>query len=60
MTVEHTRDGAVEIVAVDRNTRELSQLDRRARAFERVYPLLSTSIPTSQILASYRHEIDEP
>lgn len=36
---------------------ELTLSGRRARAFERVWPLLSTSIPTTDIVASYLDEI---
>lgn len=36
---------------------ELSLYDRRARALARVWPLLSTSIPTRDIVESYLAEV---
>ena len=53
--ITHTRAG--EPVVVRHLGRDLSPDDRRARAFESVYPLLSTSIPTAQILDAYRREL---
>lgn len=38
----------------------LSLLARRARAFDRVWPLLSTSIPTSDIVESYLDDVLQP
>lgn len=35
-------------------------VERRARAFRRVFPLLSTSIPTADVLASYLDEVLQP
>jgi len=35
----------------------MTDVERRARAFARVYPLLSTSIPTAEILRSYHDEL---
>lgn len=34
--------------------------ERRARAFARVFPLLSTSIPTADIVTSYLDEVLTP
>jgi len=39
------------------NDVELSLHDRRARAFRRVFPLLSTSIPTRDLVESYLDEV---
>jgi len=36
---------------------ERSLQERRATAFRRVFPLLSTSIPTADILSSYLDEV---
>jgi hypothetical protein len=55
--IVHTRDGEVEIVRHETNVRERSAREREARAFEVVYPLLSTSVPTEQIVEAYRREL---
>jgi hypothetical protein len=36
------------------------QLERRARAFARVWPLLATSIPVEDIVEAYFDELDRP
>jgi hypothetical protein len=36
---------------------ELTLFERRARAFRRVWPLLSTSIPTRDLVTSYLDEV---
>lgn len=36
---------------------QLTLTERRARAMARVWPLLSTSIPTSEIVTSYLDEV---
>jgi hypothetical protein len=36
---------------------ELTLFERRARAFRRVFPLLSTSVPTADIVESYLDEV---
>lgn len=49
---------AVPVVA--RDVAELTLLGRRARAFDRVWPLLSTSIPTRDLVESYLDDVLRP
>jgi hypothetical protein len=39
---------------------ELPELDRRARAFDRVAPLLTTTVPTRHIVDSYLDDVLQP
>lgn len=39
---------------------DLTLFERRARAFRRVFPLLSTSIPTRDLVESYLDEVLAP
>jgi hypothetical protein len=48
------------VPAAARDAAALTLLDRRARAFDRVWPLLSTSIPTHDLVESYLDDVLRP
>jgi hypothetical protein len=51
---------ATAVPAVAPDAAELSLHERRARAFARVWPLLSTSIPTTDLVESYLDDVLRP
>jgi hypothetical protein len=60
MRLRPTRPTTVVPTVVPPEDVELTLHERRARAFTRAWPLLSTSIPTRDLVASYLDEVLRP